>query len=139
MIHSVNFRCIAHATEDLEKVMRAMEFVTGRNDFEIKREKGYYGNEIIIIELVIKRKKEIENFWRRMKEFGVVEEILPILDEIVDSHGNLYLRFDKQEAYLGRLALATHGDVIALRAKIKSYPMKKKIAMENFKKFIRRI
>ncbi len=139
MIQSVQFRCIAHATEDLDKVRKAMEFVTGRSDFEVKKEKGYYGNEIIILHLEIRKKKEIENFWRRMKEYGIVDEILPILEDIVDSHGTLYLRFDKQEAYLGKLALATHGDVIALRAKIKSYPMKKRIAMENFKKFIQRI
>jgi len=139
MIQYIHFRCIAHATEDLERVKKAMEFITGAESFNIRKEKGYYGNEIIILELQLKKKKEIEEFWRRMKEFGIIEEIMSILDEIVDPHGILYLRFDKQEAYLGNVALATHGDVIALRTKIKSYPMKKKIAIENFKKFIQRI
>ncbi len=139
MIQSVHFRCIAHATEDLEKVKEAMRFITGREDFKVSREKGYYGNEIIILELQLKRKKDIVEFWRRMKEFGVVDEILPLLEDIVDNRGTLYLRFDKQEAYLGKVAIATHGDVIALRAKIKSYPMKKNIAIDNFKKFIQRI
>ncbi len=139
MIDYLRFRCIVHATEDPEKVKKAFLFITGGDEMNVKREKGYYGNEILIYEHEIKKKNEIEKFWKRMKSFGVAEEIIPMLDEIVDSHGALYLRFDKQEAYLGRIAIATHGDVIAMRGKIKSYPMKKKNAIENFIKFINSI
>ena len=136
MMDYLRFRCIVHATENPEKVKKAFIFITGEEQMDVKKEKGYYGNEILIYEHEIKKKKEIEKFWKRMKSLGVVEEIIPVLDEIVDSHGTLYLRFDKQEAYLGRIAIATHGDVIAMKGKIKSYPMKKKNAIENFVKFI---
>ncbi len=136
MISSLYLRCISHATEDLEKVKKAMEFISGRRDFKITKKKGYYGNEIRIVEITIKNKKDIKNFWVRMKNLGALEEIMKISDEVMDDHGYLHLRFDKQEAYLGRLAIAMHGDVITLKAKVKSYPMKKEKALKNFKDYI---
>ncbi len=136
MIQYLYFRCLSHATEDLQKVKKAMEFITGISNFKITVEKGYYGNEITILEVEIKKKREIDEFWRRMKKLGLVDEILPLLDELVDEHGTLYLRFNKQEAFLERIALVTHGDAIAMRAKIKSYPMKKDKAIENFKRYV---
>ncbi len=139
MIQYIYFRCLSHATEDLDKVKKAMEFITGASNFKVTVEKGYYGNEITILELEIKKGRGIDQFWRRMKKIGIVEEILPLLDELVDEHGTLYLRFNKQEAFLGRVALVTHGDAIAMRAKIKSYPMKKDRAIENFKKYVEEI
>ena len=139
MISSVYLRCISHATEDIEKVKKAMEFVCGRSDFKITKKKGYYGNEIQIIEILIKNKKEIKNFWLRMKNLGVLDEIMKISDEVMDEQGNIHLRFDKQEAYLGRLAIAIHGDIIALKAKVKSYPMKREKALKNFQDYINSI
>ncbi len=139
MLKYMYFRCFAHATEDIEKVRKAMEFITGHSKFEESEEKGYYGNRITILQLQIKKKNEIMKFWRRMKELGVVDEIIPMLQELVDEHGMLYLRFDKQQAYLERVALTTGGDAIAMHAKIESYPMKKERAIEKFKKFVEEI
>ncbi len=136
MLKYIYFRCFAHATEDIEKVRKAFTFITQTTRFEEKEEKGYYGNKIIILETKITKKTGIVEFWRRMKRYGVTEEIMPILDEIVDEDGMLYLRFDKQQAYLEKIALTTGGDSIAMHAKIESYPMKKEKAIENFKKFI---
>lgn len=139
MLKYIYFRCFAHATEDVDKVRKAMSFITGHDKFEETEEKGYYGNRIVILQLQIKKKSEILRFWRRMKDMGIVDEILPILDELVDDHGMLYLRFDKQQAYLERAALTTGGDAIAMHAKIESYPMKKERAIENFKKYVEEI
>ncbi len=139
MIQYLYFRCLSHATEDLERVKKAMEFITGHTNFKITVERGYYGNEITILELEVKKKREIDEFWKRMKAMGILDEIMPLIDDLVDEHGTLYLRFNKQEAYMERLALVTHGDAIAMRAKIKSYPMKKSKAIENFKKYVEEI
>jgi RNA binding exosome subunit len=136
MIQYLYFRTLSHATEDINKVKKAMSFITGQDVFKETIEKGYYGNSIVILELQIKKKREIDEFWRRMKSLGVVDEIIPLLDELVDEHGTLYLRFNKQEAYMERIAITTYGDAIAMRAKIKSYPMKKSRAIENFLKYI---
>ena len=139
IIDSITLRCISHATEDLEKVKDALEFISGRRDFEEIRTKGYHGNEIIILQVEIRKQSEIVEFWRHLADMGVVDEILPILGEIVDDDGVLHLRFDKQEAYLGRVAIATGGDTIALRMKILSYPRSRDAAIKNFEEFLSRI
>ena len=136
MLKYMYFRCFAHATEDINKVKKAFKFITQKDRFEKHTEKGYYGNEIIILETKITKKNEIIKFWKRMKDYGIVGEIMLILDDIVDEDGMVYLRFDKQQAFLEKIALTTHGDSIAMHSKIESYPMKKDRAMENFKKFI---
>ena len=139
MIKYIYFRCFSHATEDIDKVRKAFRFITQQDRFNEHREKGYYGNEIIILETKITKKKEIISFWKRMKDCGIVDEILPILEEVVDEQGMLYLRFDKQQAYLERVTLTIHGDSIAMHAKLESYPMRKDRAIENFKKFVEEI
>ncbi len=139
MIQYVVFRCFSYATENPEKVRRALEFVAGAEGIKEVRERGYHGNEIVIMEKEIRRKREVRDFWKRLKEAGVVDEIIFRLDELMDESGNLYLRFDKQEAYLGRFTLSWKGDVIAVRAKVNSYPMKKEKAIENFKKYVEEI
>ncbi len=139
MIKYIYFRCFAHATEDIGKVRKAFKFITQKDNFKEREEKGYYRNKIIILETKLTKKNEVVEFWRRMKDYGIVDEILPMLDEIVDEQGMLYLRFDKQQAYLEKLALTIHGDSIAMHAKLESYPMKKGKAISNFKKFVEEI
>ncbi len=139
MIKYIYFRCFSHATEDIDKVRKAFKFITQKDRFEEREEKGYYGNKIIILETKLTKKNDIVRFWKRMKDYGIVDEIISMLDDLVDEQGVLYLRFDKQQAYLEKIALTMHGDSIAMHAKLESYPMKKAKAIENFKKFINEI
>ncbi len=136
LIDSITLRSIAHATEDLERVVSAMKFISGRSDFQIVETTGYHGNEIRIITLEIRKYREIVNFWKRLADLGVIEEILPILDDLVDEDGYFYLRFDKQEAFLRRVAITTGGDSIAMRMKLLSYPKRKEVAIRNFREFL---
>ena len=46
----------------------------------------------------------------------------------MDDKGNLFLRFDKQEAYDENLKLTYDGNAIHMRIKIASYPVSKKNA-----------
>ncbi|BDZ70786.1 hypothetical protein GCM10025861_13030 [Methanobacterium petrolearium] len=48
----------------------------------------------------------------------------------MDDKGNLFLRFDKQCAYLGDLKMVEHGDALHLKLKIAAYPARKEIALE---------
>jgi RNA binding exosome subunit len=47
----------------------------------------------------------------------------------MDDKGNLFLRFDKQEAYDETLKLTYTGDAIHMRIKIASYPVSKENAL----------
>ena len=62
------------------------------------------------------------------------KRILNRLEDKMDDYGNLYLRFDKQRAYLGDLKVVEHGDSIHLKIKIAAYPAKKKVAIDIAKK-----
>ena len=51
----------------------------------------------------------------------------------MDDKGNLFLRFDKQRAYLGDLKIIEHGDAIHVKIKIAAYPAKKENAIAGAK------
>jgi hypothetical protein len=48
----------------------------------------------------------------------------------MDDRGNLFLRFDKQRAYLGDLKIVEHGDSLHLKLKIAAYPARKEEALK---------
>jgi hypothetical protein len=48
----------------------------------------------------------------------------------MDDKGNLFLRFDKQRAYLDELEIVEHGDSIHVKIKIAAYPARKEVAMK---------
>ena len=62
--------------------------------------------------------------------------VLPKFDESyniglrIDEKGNMFLRFDKQEAYDENIKLSYSGDVIHVRIKIASYPVSKENAIK---------
>ncbi len=110
----VSIRVFAHATEDRENVLQAVRNTVPEELAELAVFKttvltGHHGNPILLVEA------EVEE---RQKLFGVLEKIgnnLTSLDKESLSRdlklhldkGNLYLRFDKQQAFLGKLRFAS--------------------------------
>ena len=114
----LRFSAFCHATEDERKVRQAMEFLTGGAAIEAQFSKGLHGNRLVVMESKVTGKGKVEDFWRRVAESGIAAEVLGDLEKRISESLELCLRFDKQEAYAGRLALDKGGDVIHLRAKI---------------------
>jgi RNA binding exosome subunit len=110
----VDIRFFAHATEDMDKVVEAVQNILPSvhvEDITFNRSKleGHYGNPITIFETRIKDKETIK---------ALVENLsanLSILDkEELDREirrcvekGNLYIRLDKQAALQGKIKLVT--------------------------------
>ncbi len=110
----VYIRFFVHATEDLDKVVEAVQRVLPgeyMDDIVFKKAnlKGHYGNPITLFETRIKKKEIIKAF---------VENLSSRLDELdkemlrreIDLHvekGSLYVRLDKQAALQGELKLCT--------------------------------
>ena len=134
-ILNVHFRVFCHATEDEAKVIQALKFASGAD--EIKREvsEGYHGNPIIILEVFIKEKRRSKDFFSRLDD-AAIQELLGSLEKRMDDDCNLYLRLDKQEAYLGVMKLTASDDAIAVRAKVESYPKKRETAMKSVTEFL---
>lgn len=124
IISSVELETFCHATESSEKVERALFSLVPRELRDKLSEKlryatlrGHHGNPIIFYRLKIGRGEGGQE---------IAEHILKSLDEVdarilyrsLDARthkGSLFLRLDKQAAYLGELRLLESDDVIKVR------------------------
>ncbi|RLF64443.1 MAG: hypothetical protein DRN30_05505, partial [Thermoplasmata archaeon] len=131
----VAFRAIVHATEDMNKVIKALKNVLGEDiEISVSRTKGYFGNEIIILHGEISKKKQVEEILKRILEPEANKNyVLATLEERIDERYHLYLRLDKQEAYKGNIVVSEGDDVISLIFSFNIYPKKKEILIKWIK------
>ncbi|MEM3055038.1 MAG: RNA-binding domain-containing protein [Candidatus Bathyarchaeia archaeon] len=108
----IDIRVFAHATEDEEKVLSAVRNTLPSKlseDIVFKKTSltGHHGNPIILFEAKIKDKSHIkaffENFASRLGSLD--KEILNSEIEQRLDRGCLYVRLDKQSAYLNDIRL----------------------------------
>ncbi|MGQ9722011.1 MAG: RNA-binding domain-containing protein [Candidatus Jordarchaeum sp.] len=133
----VDLETFAHATEDTEKVFKSLLFLLPDGlEKLVKKEKvlGHYRNEIIILKIKITNKKNIEDFLSLLS--GKMDEkdkelLFELLDKRLDDSGTLYIRFDKQKAFLGELKLSDGEDVIRIRIKFSAYPLSRELVQES--------
>jgi RNA binding exosome subunit len=110
----VDIRAFIHATEDLEKVTKALQNILPPDLMGIlairKTElTGHHGNPITLLEARIKGRRTAQAF------LGKLASSLRLIDKEtlgseIASHlekGNLYLRLDKQAAFLGEFKLGS--------------------------------
>jgi hypothetical protein len=134
-ILNMHFRAFSHATEDEAKVVQALKFASGAEDITREVTEGYHGNPIIVFEVFLKERRRSRDFFIRLDE-GTIREIIGSLEKRMDEDCNLYLRLDKQEAFLGNLKMTTSDDAIAVRAKVESYPKRLENAMKSVTEFL---
>ncbi|NOR60248.1 MAG: hypothetical protein GQ469_06420 [Methanosarcinales archaeon] len=134
MIHYIHLRTIAQATEDPEKVRSALKLLLPPPGQLAKKDSitvhetvttGYHGNSIIVMEAELKKNKDCQYVVDRITEHlgpAGISQLAAELPQRVDDDCTLYIRFNKQEAYLGKLMTTTKSDSILVRIKIKAYP-----------------
>jgi len=110
----IDIRVFAHATEDTEKVLSAVHnvFPTELVDkvvFKKTSLTGHYRNPLILFETRVKEKDAVKAVFEKLASgLGSLDkellnkEIKQRLDK-----GNLYIRLDKQSAYLNELKLCS--------------------------------
>ena len=110
-IVSARVSVIVHATEDPEKVTRALNQICGldlsRSMIEQRTVKGHFGNPIKPLALHLRYAQAEEvlvNLWRKLsvQERDVLVEALK---DRLDDEGKLHLRLDKQESFRGKVRL----------------------------------
>ncbi|HII84162.1 MAG TPA: RNA-binding protein [Methanobacterium subterraneum] len=139
MIHNLSYRAFVYGTENEEKVREALFTLlpTAQPIKEITE--GYHKNQVIILQGKITKKRETKDFLEKLRALkpSSKKRILRELEDKMDDRGNLFLRFDKQRAYLGDFKIVEHGDSLHLKLKIAAYPARKeealKIARQIFK------
>ncbi len=124
---SAHLSVIAHATEDIQKVEQATRFLVeliSRTQVNLTRQymKGHHGNMIATISAKLAAKTLLPNVLQvlsqRLSESDK-QFLGSDIERCVDKEGNLYLRFDKQEAFLGTVK-SYEGDPIRMKLKFVS-------------------
>ena len=123
----IDIRVFAHATEDLDKVLNAVRNVLPSElidliTFKKSNLTGHHGNPITLFEARIKEKNAAQAVFEKLcaglsildKEL-LNDKILQHLDK-----ANLYIRLDKQSAYLNELKLSS-ADPIHFRIHFKKH------------------
>jgi len=131
---SVELSTIAHATEDEDKVERAIQnlFPEGISEVNLKKQKlsGHHKDPLTLISTRIKKRREAALILRSIIALLPPldrESLLEELEDRVDESGNLYLRIDKQKAFKGSGALH---DVDPIRIKFSFRVPHKRPALE---------
>lgn len=122
-VRNLQYETYAHATEDLNKVKRALlnlipSDVAQDLTYTYEVQEGHYGNRIIIVRTLIYRPHQVQEVLKYLAEKLSPEDkkfLRETLNLRIDPAGNLYLRFSKQYAYRGILKLEDGDDVVRLR------------------------
>jgi RNA binding exosome subunit len=110
----IDIRVFAHATEDTDKVLNAVRNIlpkelTDKVVFKKINLKGHYGNPIILLETRIEKKDAVEAVFEKLV-LGLSSLDKELLNNEIRQHldkVNLYIRLDKQSAYLNELKLCS--------------------------------
>ncbi|MBS3816400.1 MAG: hypothetical protein KGY76_02425 [Candidatus Thermoplasmatota archaeon] len=134
--HYIEFKTYCHATENLDKVKKAIENLVGQElEMEVSDAEGYYGNPIKILEGKISRNREMDAFFDRLPR-EIIKRLLDDLERRIDERCNFFFRIDKGKAYDEEFSL-TRGDYsIRVRARVESYPSRKETAVEKMEEYL---
>lgn len=134
--HNATFRVHCHATEEEDRVLRALAFVAGDARPERSTAEGHFGNPIAVFEVSLGR-GEADAFWERLRAVRpLAEQLAAEAERRVDERGTVYARFDKQRAFLGEWLLTQGDDAIHLRSKLAAFPAKKGPAVDALRRFL---
>lgn len=127
--HYVDLRTFAYATEDDKRVETALRTFLPE-DFEVDRQTsaGHHGDRILVFSARVERADEVRHVLSQVAEAPEFPRVFDELDDRVDENNSFFLRFDKQAAFGGTVAL---GEGITFRAKVEAYPAKREAAVEN--------
>jgi RNA binding exosome subunit len=123
----VDIRVFAHATEEVDKVLDAVRNILSPELIDIVAFKktnltGHHGNPIILFETRIKEKNAAKKVFEKLS-LGLSTVDKELLNSEINQHldkGNLYIRLDKQSAYLNELKLSSE-DPIHFRIHFKKH------------------
>ncbi len=133
MIHNISYRTFLYGTEDEDKVTQAIGYLFSNPLPEKIINEDHFNDDIIILSEKITKKRTNRDFIKFLNENLSIEDkdiIKKELSRRMDEKGNLFLRFDKQEAFDENLKLTYSGNAIHVRIKIASYPVSKDNAMK---------
>jgi len=124
-ITDISLEAFVNATEDEEKVRRAIENISGQSipeGSEVTVVEGSFGNRIGILRVEYRNKRDIEKVLDRLTSTEAFKRSLEQAEERLDRDLVYHVRFDKGSAYAGRTVLWEKGEAVVLRIKVSTYP-----------------
>ena len=110
----IDIRVFAHATEDLDKVLTAARNVLPQEKIDVvifRRTSltGHHGNPFVLLQTRIKERDIVQAVFEKLSSDLSTLDKAQLSSEIVQhlEKGNLYIRIDKQSAYLNQTKLST--------------------------------
>lgn len=128
-------RTFCHATEDCDRVSKALLNVAGPADIRVSKTTGVHGNPITILEATVKDGRGIGAMIGRLKEEDI-RTLLDTLQKRIDEGCNVFFRLDKQRAFAGEAILTSGEDVILVRMKVKAFPAKCELAERGTRDYL---
>lgn len=136
LAHNAVLRVHCHATEEEERVRRALATLAGEARPKRMTAEGHFKNPIVVLEVDLK-KAGAEALWKRVRDAqAVAQQLAAEADRRLDDRGTLFARFDKQRAYEGEVALTAGDDAIHLRSKLAVFPPDKSAAAAMLRQFL---
>lgn len=127
--HYIHLRTFCHASEDAEKVRKALRSVAHAESLDIDETpvEGSHKNRILILEAQTKSAASAKALFLALRADDPegYARVRGDPERRVDENLNLHLRLDKQAAYAGATRLAADEDAITVRAKIRSFDSKR--------------
>jgi RNA binding exosome subunit len=122
-VSGVSYSTIAHSTEDIAKVGRAIlallpETLRRARQPSIAEATGHHGNPIRILSLDVRGKVEPTEAFEYLLRLLPMADRLMIRDQIMaywDGRSTVFLRLDKQSCYAGQPRLSNSDDVIRVK------------------------
>jgi RNA-binding protein len=121
-IHWIATRAFCHATEEEDRVRRAVDFVLPGAEENRTVVEGQFGNPLIILSRRETNGSRIQRVWTRFEEAGILSRVRTDVARRLDEDGVLHLRLDKQTAFGEDLSLSSGSDAIDLQVKLKAFP-----------------
>jgi len=132
----LELRTYCHATEDQEKVVKALAFICPQANLRVAKVEGHNRNPILVMTARADSPRAIKDFWRLMRQESLIGKILGNGRKMMDDNGILHIRLGKQEAYQGRAILSEREDVISARLKVVKYAPSKQDAFDTVRETI---
>ena len=109
----IDVQALVHATEDEEKVKTAItnlfpEEVHTVLKFKRNKVRGHFHNPIIRLEICLDEREQAKHAVKSIGNRLLAEdrsEIAETFESRINKKGRIFLRFDKQESYQGRLRI----------------------------------
>jgi RNA binding exosome subunit len=133
--HYVILSTYCYSTEIYERVLGAL-LAVGAGDpqadiqVEKKMAQGHFGDQLFVLTARLDTAQTVRDFCIRTLTLIPPEKQTMHIDDNCFFH----LRFNKEEAYKGKLELIDSGNIIAARGKIRAYPACRDNAISTLQK-----